>query len=164
MAQAESAINPLTARIEVDSSGLGRFAQRRSLRLRFLSGCRNSSRLMEFVYPVDSFGADCGERTVNVSLTVKTKGSGEASRFLTCHRRIYSGDPWCKLSTVRACGTMGPRNKCGDDRGWGAQFDLVSGVPSDFVSSGFTLLTTLMPWRKSTAAFSCTSLVLSSGT
>jgi hypothetical protein len=24
---------------------------------------------MKFVYPVDSFGADCGEATVNVSLT-----------------------------------------------------------------------------------------------
>ena len=61
-------------------SGLGRLAHRRSFRLRFLSGCRSSSRLMEFVYPVDSFGADCGETTVNVLLTVKNKRDAEASR------------------------------------------------------------------------------------
>jgi hypothetical protein len=35
---------------------------------------------MEFTYPVDSFGADCGETTVNASLTVMTKRNGEISR------------------------------------------------------------------------------------
>ena len=79
MAQAASAINPLAARIEVESRGLGRLAHRRSFRLRFLSGCRSSSRLMEFTYPVDSFGVDCGETTVNASLTVMTKGDAVLS-------------------------------------------------------------------------------------
>jgi hypothetical protein len=41
--------------------------------------------------------------------------------------------------------------------------DLASGV-AGLVSAGFTLLTTLTPWRKSMAALSWTSLVLSSGT
>ena len=50
-AQAERAMKPLTVKMEAASSGLGRRAHRRSFRLRFRSGCRSSSRLMDIWLP-----------------------------------------------------------------------------------------------------------------